>query len=66
MDLYAVIRGLLTPPGILILMLIGAFLLAGGVMARLLIFITGTILTLMTLPVVALLLMTPPSSPSPP
>jgi uncharacterized SAM-binding protein YcdF (DUF218 family) len=59
MDPYTVIKSLLTPPGLLILMLIGAFLLARGVMARLLIFITAITLTLMTLPVVAILLMTP-------
>lgn len=59
MDPYTVIKSLLTPPGLLILMLIAAFLLARGVMARLLIFTTAITLTLMTLPVVAILLMTP-------
>lgn len=59
MALYTVIKSLLTPPGILILLLLGAFLLARGVLARLLIFTAGTVLTLMTLPVVAILLMTP-------
>lgn len=59
MTVYTLIKSLLTPPGILILMLIGAFLLARGVLARLLIFISAAILTLMTLPAVAMLLMTP-------
>lgn len=59
MDLYTVTKSLLTPPGILILMLLGAFVLARGVMARLLIFVAVSILTLMTLPAVAILLMVP-------
>lgn len=59
MALYTVLKSLLTPPGILILLLLGAFLLARGVLARLLIFTTGTVLTLMTLPAVAILLMAP-------
>jgi uncharacterized SAM-binding protein YcdF (DUF218 family) len=59
MTAYTLIKSLLTPPGILILMLIGAFLLARGVLARLLIFLSASILTLMTLPAVAMLLMAP-------
>lgn len=59
MTLYTLIKSLLTPPGILILLLIGAFVLARGVPARLLIFTSATILTLMTLPAVAILLMVP-------
>jgi uncharacterized SAM-binding protein YcdF (DUF218 family) len=59
MALYTVIKSLLTPPGILILILAAAFLLARGVLARLLIFLTGSIYWLMTLPVVAILLAIP-------
>lgn len=65
MALYTVTKSLLTPPGILILMLLASFLLARGVLARLLIFVTGAVYTLMTLPVVAILL-TVPLEPDPP
>jgi uncharacterized SAM-binding protein YcdF (DUF218 family) len=65
MAMYTVIKSLLTPPGILVLVLLAAFLLARGVLARLLIFLTGSIYLLMTLPVVAILL-TVPLEPDPP
>jgi uncharacterized SAM-binding protein YcdF (DUF218 family) len=59
MTVYSIVKSLLTPPGIFSLMLLAAFLLAHGVLARILIFVTGTTFTLMALPVVAMLLMTP-------
>lgn len=54
--LYAVIKSLLTPPGVLALMLLFAFVLAPDTLARILIFLTGSMYLLMTLPVVAILL----------
>jgi uncharacterized SAM-binding protein YcdF (DUF218 family) len=59
MTFYSLIKSLLTPPGVFSLLLLGAFLLAHGVLARILIFVTVTTFTLMTLPPVAMLLMTP-------
>lgn len=56
---YTLLKSLLLPPGLLILILIAAFLLARGVMARLLIFSATAILTLMSLAPVAYLLMAP-------
>jgi uncharacterized SAM-binding protein YcdF (DUF218 family) len=59
MNLYIALKNLLMPPGILILMLAGAFLLARGVGARLLIFVAASLLALMSLPAVSVLLMAP-------
>ncbi len=59
MTLYTIIKSLLMPPGILILMLMGAFLIARGVGARLLIFMAASLLTLMSLAAVSVLLMAP-------
>jgi len=59
MVVHSVLKSLLLPPGILILMLVVAFILARGVLARLLIFGAAAMLTLVSLPVVATLLMVP-------
>lgn len=56
---HTVLKSLLLPPGILILMLAAAFLLARGVLARLLIFSAAAMLALMSLPAIATLLMAP-------
>ncbi len=56
---HTLLKSLLLPPGILILMLAAAFLLARGVLARLLIFSAAAMLTLVSLPAVATLLMAP-------
>lgn len=56
---YTIVKSLLTPPGILILILVAAFFLARGVLARLLIFIATSVLTLMSIPVVAVLITVP-------
>lgn len=56
---YAVLKALLTPPGILILLLALAFVLVRGSIGRLLLFAATAILALMSLPAVAVLLMWP-------
>lgn len=56
---YAILKSLLLPPGILILMLTAAFLLVRGVLGRVLLFIATAILSLMSLPAVASLLIGP-------
>ncbi|MBK1694832.1 hypothetical protein CKO09_08780 [Chromatium weissei] len=56
---YSIIKSLLLPPGILILLLIAAFLLVRGVLGRLLLFAALSIFTLMSLSPVATLLMEP-------
>lgn len=59
MMLYSTLKQLLLPPGLLILMLAAAFVLARGIMARLLIFGSASILLLMSLPMVSVHLMAP-------
>ncbi len=59
MIFYSIVKSFLMPPGIIILMLIAAFWLARGVMARLTIFTALTLLALMSLPAVAMVLMQP-------
>lgn len=56
---YAVLKSLLMPPGILILMLAVAFLLVRGVLGRVLLFTATATLALMSLPTVATLLTSP-------
>ncbi len=56
---YAILKSFLMPPGIFILMLLGAFFLVRGVLGRLLIFMVLTSMTLMTLAPVAAVLMQP-------
>ncbi|MBK1716611.1 hypothetical protein CKO27_02915 [Thiocystis violacea] len=57
--LYAVLKSLLMPPGIILLMLLAAFWLARGVLARLFIFTALSLLALMSLPLVGTALMQP-------
>lgn len=57
--LYVVLKSLLTPPGILILMLIVGFLLVRGVLGRLFLFTATALLLLMSLPGVATRLIEP-------
>lgn len=57
--LYSILKSFLIPPGIIILMLVAAFLLSRGVLARLLIFVALSILTLLSLPVVGISLIAP-------
>lgn len=57
--IYGILKSLLLPPGILILMLVAAFFLVQGVPGRLLLFVATVILTMMTLPPVATLMMEP-------
>lgn len=57
--LYTILKYLLLPPGLLILLLAVALVLARRVFARLVIFITATILLLMSLPIVSVHLMAP-------
>lgn len=59
MLLYSLIKSLLLPPGLIILMLMVAFWFARGVLARLFVFMALSLLTLMSLPVVATSLMQP-------
>ncbi|MBK1640603.1 hypothetical protein CKO12_01655 [Chromatium okenii] len=57
--LYSIAKSLLLPPGLLLLLLGIAFFLVRGVFEKILIFITFSLFTLMTLPVVATVLMMP-------
>lgn len=50
---YTILKTLVLPPGILILLLIFAFFVSKGVLARLLIFLATALLTLFSLPIVA-------------
>ena len=59
MTLYSLFKALLLPPGIIILILIGAFWLTRGVPARLLVFLALSLLTLLSLPVVGVTLIQP-------
>jgi len=59
MTAYSAIKTLLMPPGIIILMLLAAFFLVRGVLGRVLLFGAASLLTLMSVPVVAMLLMAP-------
>ncbi len=56
---YGIAKSLLTPPGILILMLVAAFLLVRGVLGRILLLSAVCALTMMSLPAVATALMAP-------
>jgi uncharacterized SAM-binding protein YcdF (DUF218 family) len=57
--LYTIVKSLLMPPGLFVLLLAAAFLLARGTAARLLIFVTASLLFLMSLPVVSVALTAP-------
>lgn len=57
--LYAILKSLLTPPGILILLLAAAFFLVRGVLGRMLLLVAASALALMSLPAVSALLMAP-------
>jgi uncharacterized SAM-binding protein YcdF (DUF218 family) len=59
MTAYNVIKTLILPPGGLILLLAAAFLLVRGTLGRIILFTATAILTLMSLPVVAVLLIAP-------
>ena len=59
MTAYQILKTLLLPPGIIILMLVGAFLLVQGGGGRALLLTATTGLTLLCLPVVAILLIVP-------
>ena len=59
MTAYGVIKTLMMPPGGIILLLAAAFFLVRGGLGRLLLFTATAILTLMSLPAVALWLMAP-------
>lgn len=54
---YTILKTLVLPPGILILLLIFAFLASRGILARLLIFLTTALLSLFSLPIVAAFLL---------
>lgn len=54
---YTILKQFLLPPGVLILLFLFGFLLVRGVLGRVFIFIALTVLTLMSLPVVAAMLM---------
>lgn len=53
METYTVAKQLLLPPGIILLLMVGAFFLVRGALGRLLLFIAWSILLLMSLPGVA-------------
>jgi len=54
---YSILKTLVLPPGIFILFLIVAFFSARGVLARLLIFLTTALLSILSLPIVATVLL---------
>ncbi|MTW22152.1 YdcF family protein [Allochromatium palmeri] len=59
MTFYSLFKALLLPPGIIILILIAAVWLTRGVLARLLVFVALLLLTLLSLPVVSVMLIQP-------
>ena len=59
MTAYLFIKTLLLPPGLIILLLVAAFLFLRGTLGRLLLFTATLLLTLLCLPAVATLLMEP-------